>query len=159
MQTRALARVRTKVDEFAIAALGAAPVDAYGVGTALVTGSGHPTSSMVYKLVAREGASGRLEPVAKKSQDKLSVGGRKWAMRRLGADGRAEAEVVGIGSSPVMDGNDRPLMVELVRRGEVVNKSDLEDARSRHERARDELPRTALQLQRGEVCIPTIYQH
>lgn len=151
--------VTSDLDEFAIAALGAAPVDAYGVGTALVTGSGHPTSSMVYKLVAREGASGRLEPVAKKSQDKLSVGGRKWAMRRLGADGRAEAEVVGIGSSPVIDGNDRPLMVELVRRGEVVNKSDLEDARSRHERARDELPRTALQLQRGEVCIPTIYQH
>ena len=155
--TRTKIVVTSDLDENAIAALGAAPVDAYGVGTALVTGSGHPTSSMVYKLVAREGASGGLEPVAKKSRDKLSVGGRKWAMRRLGADGRAEAEIVGIGAPPPNDGNDRPLMVEFVRGGVRINRSDLDDARARHERSRDELPRTALQLQRGEVCIPTIY--
>ena len=155
--TRTKIVVTSDLDENAIAALGAAPVDAYGVGTALVTGSGHPTSSMVYKLVAREGASGGLEPVAKKSRDKLSVGGRKWAMRRLGADGRAEAEIVGIGAPPANDGNDRPLMVEFVRGGVRINRSDLDDARARHERSRDELPRTALQLQRGEVCIPTIY--
>ncbi len=155
--TRTRIVVTSDLDENAIAALGAAPVDAYGVGTALVTGSGHPTSSMVYKLVAREGASGGLEPVAKKSRDKLSVGGRKWAMRRLGADGRAEAEIVGIGAPPANDGNDRPLMVEFVRGGVRINRSDLDDARARHERSRDELPRTALQLQRGEVCIPTIY--
>jgi len=154
--TRTRIIVTSDLDEYAIAALGAAPVDAYGVGTALVTGSGHPTSSMVYKLVAREGASGQLEPVAKKSKDKRSVGGRKWAMRRLGPDGRAEAEVVGIGEPPINDGNDRPLMVELVRGGEIVNRSDLLDARARHERSRDELPRTALQLQRGEVCLPTV---
>lgn len=155
--TRTRIVVTSDLDENAIAALGAAPVDAYGVGTALVTGSGHPTSSMVYKLVAREGASGALEPVAKKSRDKLSVGGRKWAVRRLGADGRAEAEIVGIGAPPANDGNDRPLMVEFVRGGVRINRSDLDDARARHERSRDELPRTALQLQRGEVCIPTIY--
>lgn len=155
--TRTRIIVTSDLDEYAIAALGAAPVDGYGVGTALVTGSGHPTSSMVYKLVAREGASGRLEPVAKKSTDKPSVGGRKWAMRRLGPDGRAEAEVLGIGAAPSPDGNDRPLMVDLVRGGAVVHRSDLHDARARHERSRDELPRTALQLQRGDVAIPTIY--
>lgn len=149
--------VTSDLDEYAIAALGSAPVDGYGVGTALVTGSGHPTSSMVYKLVARQGASGQLEPVAKKSKDKRSVGGRKWALRRIGPDGRAEAEVVGIGETPTNDGNDRPLMVELVRAGEVVSRADLDDARARHERSRDELPRTALQLQRGDVCIPTVY--
>ena len=41
------------LDEYTIAALAAAPVDGYGVGTALVTGSGHPTCGFVYKLVAR----------------------------------------------------------------------------------------------------------
>ncbi|WP_055599795.1 nicotinate phosphoribosyltransferase, partial [Streptomyces aureus] len=45
--------VTSDLDEYAIASLAAAPVDAYGVGTQLVTGSGHPTCSMVYKLVAR----------------------------------------------------------------------------------------------------------
>lgn len=150
--------VTSDLDEYAIAALAAAPVDAYGVGTALVTGSGFPTSSMVYKLVAREGASGELEPVAKKSKDKKSVGGRKWALRRRGASGRAEAEIVGIGEQPQDDGDDRPLMVELVRDGERVDHSTLDDARARHDRALDELPRQALQLQRGEPCIPTIYQ-
>ena len=150
--------VTSDLDEYAIAALGAAPVDAYGVGTSLVTGSGHPTSSMVYKLVAREGASGELEPVAKKSKDKASVGGRKWALRRRGPNGRAEAEIIGIGARPADDGDDRALMVDLVRAGERVDTGTLADARARHAASRAELPITATQLQRGEICIPTIYQ-
>ena len=150
--------VTSDLDEYAIAALGAAPVDAYGVGTSLVTGSGHPTSSMVYKLVAREGASGELEPVAKKSKDKASVGGRKWALRRRGPNGRAEAEIIGIGARPTDDGDDRALMVDLVRAGERVDTGTLADARARHAASRAELPITATQLQRGEICIPTIYQ-
>lgn len=150
--------VTSDLDEYAIASLASAPVDGYGVGTALVTGSGHPTSSMVYKLVARQGHSGALEPVAKKSKDKPSIGGRKWAARRIGASGRAEAELIGVGERPLTDADDRPLMVELVRDGQVVWPGDLAQARQRHTQSRDELPRPATQLQRGEVCIPTIYQ-
>lgn len=79
--------VTSDLDEYAIASMAAAPVDAYGVGTQLVTGSGHPTCSMVYKLVARaESADPKapLAPVAKKSTGgKTSIGGRKWAARRL----------------------------------------------------------------------------
>ena len=41
------------LDEFTIAALRAAPVDSFGVGTSVVTGSGYPAAGMVYKLVAR----------------------------------------------------------------------------------------------------------
>ena len=37
--------VTSDLDEFAIAALSSAPVDGFGVGTALVTGSGHPRAS------------------------------------------------------------------------------------------------------------------
>ena len=147
------------LDEFAIAALAAAPVDAYGVGTSLVTGSGAPTAGMVYKLVAREGADGRLRSVAKASKDKRSVGGRKWAMRRRNAHGTAEAEVIGIGDRPVNDGDDRDLLVDLVRGGVVVGAEacTLSAARARHDRSAAELPRSAHQLSRGEPAIPTEY--
>ncbi|MEW2446039.1 nicotinate phosphoribosyltransferase [Streptomyces parvulus] len=150
--------VTSDLDEYAIASLAAAPVDAYGVGTQLVTGSGHPTASMVYKLVARESADGGpLVPVAKKSSGgKTSVGGRKWAARRTDADGHAEAEVLGTGPVPA-DLADRQLLVELVRGGEVVAREPLDAARDRHAAARAGLPLSATQLSRGEPVIPTEY--
>lgn len=151
--------VTSDLDEFAIAALAAGPVDGYGVGTQLVTGSGAPTASMVYKLVARTDASGTLRPVEKRSKGKVSLGGRKWAMRRRSAAGVAEAEVIGVGECPTDDGDDRALMVDLVRDGEVVSRQDIHEARTRHEASRAELPRTALQLQRGDPAIPTLYTH
>jgi nicotinate phosphoribosyltransferase len=150
--------VTSDLDEFAIAALAAAPVNGYGVGTQLVTGSGHPTCGFVYKLVAREGADGELVSVAKKSKDKASIGGRKYALRRRSPDGTAEAEVVGIGQAPVDDGDDRPLLVPLVRGGEVVGREPLETSRERHRSARDELPMVARQLSKGEPAIETVHQ-
>jgi nicotinate phosphoribosyltransferase len=150
--------VTSDLDEYAIAALAAAPVDAYGVGTALVTGSGAPTSELVYKLVARADDGGDLVSVAKKSQDKVSVGGRKYALRRRSPDGVAEAEVLGVGSAPATDADDRPLLVPLIRDGEVVGREPLEDARERHRAARAELPPTARQMSHGEPAIATIYE-
>ena len=149
--------VTSDLDEYAIAALAAAPVDGYGVGTQLVTGSGHPTCGFVYKLVAREGDDGVMVSVAKKSVDKISIGGRKFALRRLDEDGVAETEVIGIGTPPENDGNDRPLLVELVRDGEVVGREPLDDARARHASARAELPWSAQQMSKGEPLIPTIH--
>jgi nicotinate phosphoribosyltransferase len=147
------------LDEFAIAALAAAPVDGYGVGTALVTGSGAPTSGFVYKLVARaDSADSPLIAVAKRSAHKETVGGRKWALRRLSPDGVAEAEVIGISRRPTDDGNDRPLLTELVSDGKVVGREPLADARERHRRALAELPPEAHRLQRGEPAIPTEYE-
>jgi nicotinate phosphoribosyltransferase len=147
--------VTSDLDEYAIAGLAAAPVDGYGVGTALVTGSGHPTCGFVYKLVAREGADGEMVDVAKKSKDKSSIGGRKYALRRRDTAGVAEAEVIGIGAAPVDDGDDRPLLVPLVKAGEVVGREDLATIRARHLASRDELPMRARQLSRGEPVIPT----
>jgi nicotinate phosphoribosyltransferase len=69
------------LDEHAIAALAGAPVDRYGVGTALVTGSGAPTAGFVYKLVAIEDPSGEMRSVAKASVGKATIGGRKHAWR------------------------------------------------------------------------------
>ncbi|EME97763.1 nicotinate phosphoribosyltransferase [Streptomyces mobaraensis NBRC 13819 = DSM 40847] len=152
--------VTSDLDEYAIASLAAAPVDAYGVGTQLVTGSGHPTCSMVYKLVARADSAepdAPLRPVAKKSMGgKMSVGGRKWAARRTDADGVAEAEVVGTGPVPE-ELAGRQLLVELVRGGEVVAREPLDAARDRHTAARGALPLSATQLSKGEPVLPTEY--
>lgn len=149
--------VTSDLDEHAIASLAAAPVDGYGVGTQLVTGSGHPTCGFVYKLVAREGEGGELVSVAKRSTDKTSVGGRKFALRRRSPAGIAEAEVVGVGTPPVDDGDDRPLLVPLVRGGEIVGREPLEAARQRHLAARAELPVEAQSMARGEPVLPTVF--
>ena len=149
--------VTSDLDEHAIAALAAAPVDGYGVGTSLVTGSGHPTGGFVFKLVSRCTSAGEMIDVAKKSKDKISVGGRKFALRRRNDAGVAEAEVVGIGSAPEDDGNDRPLLVPLVQQGTVVGREPLDASRERHLAARAELPMQAQQLSRGEPAIPTLH--
>jgi nicotinate phosphoribosyltransferase len=142
------------LDEFAIAALTAAPVDAYGVGTALATGSGHPTASLVYKLVAREDPTGELRPVAKRSVGKPSRGGRKWAYRRT-SHGTATEEIV---TTAPMDGADRPLLAELVRDGQIVGREPLEAARERHRATLAELPLTSCSLSPGDAAIPTIFK-
>ncbi|MFI7096653.1 nicotinate phosphoribosyltransferase [Streptomyces lydicus] len=152
--------VTSDLDEYAIASLAAAPVDAYGVGTQLVTGSGHPTCSMVYKLVARadsDAPGAPLQPVAKKSMGaKSSVGGRKWAARRLDEYGVAEAEIVGTGPVPP-ELTDHQLQVPLVSDGTVVAREPLDAARDRHFAARSGLPLSATQLSRGEPVLPTEY--
>ena len=150
--------VTSDLDEYAIASLAAAPVDAYGVGTQVVVGSGHPTCGFVYKLVAREGSDGQMHDVAKKSKDKISVGGRKYALRRLNARGVAEAELVGIGAAPEGDGNDRPVLVPLVQGGEIIGREPLMASRDRHLRVREELPLAARQLLKGDPAIPTRFQ-
>ncbi|MFF4753078.1 nicotinate phosphoribosyltransferase [Streptomyces sp. NPDC002514] len=154
--------VTSDLDEYAIASLAAAPVDAYGVGTQLVTGSGHPTCSMVYKLVARaESADPQapLVPVAKRSTGgKTSIGGRKWAARRLDAYGVAETEVIGTGPVPA-ELADRQLLVELAKGGEVVAHEPLDVVRDRHAAVRAHLPLSATQLSRGEPVLATEYVH
>lgn len=151
--------VTSDLDEWQIAALRGAPVDGFGVGTSLVTGSGAPTCGFVYKLVARadtDEPDAALLPVAKKSVNKTSIGGRKFALRRLDARGKAEAEVIGIGAPPEGDTNDRPLLVELVRDGAIVGAEPLSAAQERHARSRAELPLSALKMSRGEAAIPTL---
>jgi nicotinate phosphoribosyltransferase len=151
--------VTSDLDEWQIAALASAPVDGYGVGTSLVTGSGHPTCGFVYKLVSRALSTdpdAPLVPVAKKSTDKLSIGGRKVAMRRL-VDGVAEAEVIAIDRVTTADHDNRELLVGLIRKGEVVGAEPLSAGRERHARSLAELPMDAMKLSRGEPVIKTEY--
>jgi nicotinate phosphoribosyltransferase len=149
------------LDEYSIAALGAVPVDGYGVGTSLVTGSGAPTAALVYKLVARtSGDDGALEPVAKRSVGKPGRGGRKWAVRHRDQQGTALSERISL-SPPDPGPQDRELLVPLVAAGEVVGRTGfggVEEARERHREALAELPPYAMQLSRGYPAIPTVFE-
>ena len=146
--------VTSDLDEFAIAGMMAAPVDGFGVGTRLVTGSGAPTASMVYKLVQRNGV-----PVEKTSEGKHSIGGRKHAVRRHNADGTAVCEVVSAAPVAPRDG-DRDLVVPLVRAGQPCTEAPpheaLDRARAHHERARAALPAEAWALSSGEPALETL---
>lgn len=156
--------VTSDLDEHAIAALAASPVDAYGVGTSVVTGSGTPASGMVYKLVAREGADGWRD-VAKASENKASHGGEKLAVRTL-RDGVAIEETI-YQSDPTRDDeaaaeNGRPLQVELARDGAIVDEyrgaAGAAKAREHRAAAVAELPIVANRLRPGDPAIPTVFR-
>ena len=146
--------VSSDLDEFAIAALRAEPVDSYGVGTSLVTGSGAPTAGMVYKLVEVDG-----RPVQKRSAHKESHGGRKAALRLAKPSGTVVEEIVyRMGSAPGPVGNltARPLTVDLVRAGVRVDAdADLAAARDRVAAGLRSLPWDGLGLSKGEPAVPT----
>ncbi|MGW5053410.1 nicotinate phosphoribosyltransferase [Actinokineospora sp. NPDC004072] len=152
-QTRIV--VSGDLDEYAIAALRAEPVDAYGVGTSLVTGSGAPTAGMVYKLVEVDG-----RPVAKRSSSKESLGGRKVALRRHKATGTALEEVVFLASGPrpPADPHDRYPQIPLLRGGQPApDLPTLEDGRQRVRDGLVSLPWEGLKLSAGEPAIPTVH--
>ena len=157
--------VTNDLDEYAIAALGAAPVDSYGVGTKMVTGSGIPTAALVYKLVQRVNEDGSVHDVAKRSSSKSTLGGRKFAGRARGDDGYATGELVVIADSAEQAQaeferrNARALLVDLVTNGQsntsFVGKEALQEAQERHIHSRNELPYQGWRLSAGEAAIPT----
>jgi nicotinate phosphoribosyltransferase len=139
------------LDEHAIAALRADPVDAYGVGTSVVTGSGAPTASMVYKLVEVDGI-----PVQKRSLRKESHGGRKAALRLSRPSGTVIEELVyPAGARPQTSEAARELTVPLARDGELLVRPDLDAARALVATGLRGLPWEGLALSHGEPAIPT----
>lgn len=156
--------VSSDLDEYAIASLAAAPVDSYGVGTSVVTGSGAPTCGMVYKLVARENSAGQMEPVQKASASKASVGGRKSAARRRDGAGYASEEVVFSGSDATWTPPDedlRALQVPLVIGGQVdaafTGSAGVQAAAQHHAASRAELSPYARRLSSGDPALPTTH--
>ncbi|WP_372476873.1 nicotinate phosphoribosyltransferase [Gordonia liuliyuniae] len=159
------------LDEYAIASLRAEPVDTYGVGTALVTGSGAPTAGMVYKLVEVDGV-----PVAKRSSRKESHGGAKRALRAARDTGTIVEEIVvtgggiadgdvadeGVSGDWAVDGlgslKARDLQIPLVRGGRVVDDvPTLADAREHLARGLVSLPWEGLGLSHGDPAVGTRY--
>ncbi len=138
------------LDEYAIAALAAEPVDSYGAGTAVVSGSGAPTAGLVYKLVEVDG-----RPVVKRSENKATVGGRKTAVRRHKPTGTATEEVVVSQGVPDWQPGDRLLQQEFIVGGTpVAGLPTLEQSRERLRDALISIPWEGLKLSAGDPAIP-----
>lgn len=150
--------VTNDLDEHAIAALAAAPVDNYGVGTSVVTGSGVPTAGFVYKLVAHKDDTDNWVSVSKRSANKTNIGGRKQALREL-ENGLATKELLAAGHEVTSTSTQRELLVPLVSNGVVdeqfIGAQGVSAAREVHRKAMLELPIQAHRLQRGEATLPT----
>ncbi len=157
-QLDSLGAVNTRIvlsgdlDEYSIAALRADPVDVYGVGTSLVTGSGSPTAGMIYKLVEVDG-----RPVEKRSTNKTSHGGHKSALRRHKTSGTATEEVVFLlrGGAPTLGPTDRLLPVPIMRGGDPVERPSLDASRDQLRRSMVGLPWEGLTLSAGDPAIST----
>ncbi len=139
------------LDEYAIAALAAEPVDVYGAGTAVVVGSGAPTAGLVYKLVEVDG-----RPVVKRSENKATVGGRKTAVRRHKPTGTAVEEVVVPNGTPEARPHDRLLQRAFVRGGAAADGPTLEESREHLRQCLISIPWEGLKLSQGEPAIPVV---
>jgi nicotinate phosphoribosyltransferase len=137
------------MDEYAIATLAAEPVDMYGAGTAVVTGSGAPTAGLVYKLVEVEG-----KPVVKRSENKATVGGRKTAVRRHKPTGTATEEIVVSQGVPDHLANDRLLQHSFVASGEIVEQPTLAESREHLRQCLISIPWEGLKLSAGDPALP-----
>lgn len=150
--------VTNDLDEFAIAALAAAPVDNYGVGTSVVTGSGVPTAGFVYKLVAHQDEADNWVSVSKRSTNKTNMGGRKQALRQI-ENGKATRELLAAGHEIAIRSNTRELQVPLISEGIVdesfIGSEAVSKARLAHAQAIRELPAQAHRLQRGDAALQT----
>jgi nicotinate phosphoribosyltransferase len=146
------------LDEYELLRLRDVPADSYGLGTRLVTGSGAPTASMVYKLVARATSpGGPLTSVAKGGGDKATVGVHKAAWRRR-VEGTAVTEVLRPWGAPAPGGEGRELQVPVFRDGEVRHAPPFAEIRAHHAMALAELPASARALDPGEPAIPTRHE-
>jgi nicotinate phosphoribosyltransferase len=137
------------LDEYSIAALAAEPVDVYGAGTAVVTGSGAPTAGFVYKLVEVDGAA-----VIKRSEHKTTIGGRKTAVRRHRPSGTATEEIVMAQGAPDAQPHDRALQRPFLRAGEPVpDLPSLDESREHARACLISIPWEGLKLSAGEPAL------
>ncbi len=150
--------VTNDLNEHTIAGLRGAPVDAFGVGTSVVTGSGSPAVGLVYKLVARTSDEGSWVPVAKRSSHKGNPGGKKVAHRTL-SNGVAIEETVSADAAHPAPAESRSLLETLMVEGEPASAlsphDTVEKARHHHRVALAEMPPSAFSLSSGEPAIPT----
>ncbi|MGH9073507.1 MAG: nicotinate phosphoribosyltransferase [Acidimicrobiales bacterium] len=175
----ALGAARTRIvvsgdlDEYGIDELAPEPIDAYGVGSKLVSGSGAPSAHFVYKLVAiADGPGGDLRPVGKRSAGKANRGGRKVAWRVLDGEGRAVGEVVqlvggggasggGVGGGGVGTAGPgvtaRPLQVRVMEGGRAAPLPSLEEVRAHRASAVAELVPLARMMLAGPPALEVAF--
>lgn len=141
------------LDELRIAALrqAGAPIDAFGVGTRMVTSEDAPTLQAVYKLVAVEEPTGRVRAVAKSSAGKKTLPGAKQVFRESNPRGGFVRDLVlPVGAEPPQ-GFLEPLLVPVMRGGRtVVPLPELDEVRRYVQQQLRRLPEGLKSLERRE---------
>jgi nicotinate phosphoribosyltransferase len=106
--------------------------DAFGVGTEIVLPSDRPSLGAIYKLVEdKEGFKHKF------SKGKVVIGGSKQVYRLYRGDGKIEKDIIAH-ESVRYDGE--PLLVPIVKEGELVLEHDVKEARERFLRDFSTLP-------------------
>lgn len=149
--------VSSDLDEYVIDELvdRGAPIDSFGAGTRVVTGSGHPTCGMVYKLAEIENVDGVMVHVAKKSPGKKSSGGRKNAWRIVD-NGKDATEIITNKTEWVPKEKYRSVTREYVVGGKIVYNPDLNHIRETHQRAVSMLGLAGTSIQFGSPAVLTM---
>jgi len=119
---------------------GGAPIDGYGIGTALTTSSDAPALDCAYKLQEYGG-----EPKRKRSEGKATWPGRKQVWRRYGADGVMEGDVLTVEG----DERDGEALIRPIMRGgrRIADPPGLDETRAH---CADQLARLPDHLKRLE---------
>jgi nicotinate phosphoribosyltransferase len=134
------------LDEYAVHALltSGAPIDGFGVGTALDVSSDAPSLDCAYKLQEYAGKARR-----KRSEGKATWPGRKQVYRKYDDfDGCMAGDVVALEENDPHDG--QPLIVPVMRTGKRIQPViALNDVRLRTRAGYDRLPRPMAGLDRA----------
>lgn len=146
------------LDEYAIAELLAngAPIDAFGVGTALATSKDAPALGGVYKLVDIE-EGGAPFYRAKFSEDKATYPGRKQVFRFHDPNGEFRGDVIACADEQFP--RDEPLLRCVMRNGLRIDSAP--DIHSIQQYAREQigkLPEGCRRLRRYEPYVVTFSQ-
>jgi nicotinate phosphoribosyltransferase len=148
------------LDEDRIAALldSGAPLDAFGVGTALSTSSDAPSLGVIYKLVEVD-LGGRVHSAAKFSEEKHTHPGRKQVFRSSDAEGVYSRDIIGLEDETFADAE--PLLVPVMRQGRRLDTTAQDAAaqagRRRFITARERLPKPIRALRPAEEPFPVRY--
>ena len=110
------------LDEFTIADLVAqgAPIDSFGVGTALATSKDAPSLGGVYKLVNLESGK-RVTYTAKFSEAKMTYPGLKQVFRFHGEDGKYREDIIARSDESYPEAV--PLLLVVMREGKRIQPS------------------------------------
>jgi nicotinate phosphoribosyltransferase len=123
------------LDEDAVARLvtAGAPIDSFGVGTAMTTSADHPYLDAVYKLQEYAG-----RPRRKRSTGKATWPGRKQVYRRYAADDSFAGDVVTLEQDTQ---SAEPLILPMMRGGQRLLQPRLEESRKHCLRQLARLPK------------------
>jgi len=146
------------LDEYAIADLLAqgAPIDAFGVGTALATSTDAPSLGGVYKLVDIE-TEGTTSYRAKFSEEKATYPGRKQIFRFHDPDGGFRGDIIACADEQYP--HDEPLLHCVMRDGRRLNPGlELHSIQEQTRQQIRKLPETCRRLRHPEPYVVTFSQ-